>query len=81
LCGINFFPYQNFVKLHLAKADGSYAKELARLERMNLLILDDWDYNHLITMLNAIMQLIEDRHGKTSTVITLTTHQQNGMII
>ena len=42
-------------KLHLAKADGSYAKELARLERINLLILDDWgdrrsDYNHLTTM-------------------------------
>jgi DNA replication protein DnaC len=58
-------------KLHLAKADGSYAKELARLERMNLLILDDWglqplDYHAKM----AIMQLIEDRHGKTSTVIT-----------
>lgn len=39
-------------KLHIAKADGSYAKELAKLERMQLLILDDWgdrrsDYNPL----------------------------------
>jgi DNA replication protein DnaC len=58
-------------KLHLAKADGSYAKELAKLERMQLLILDDWGLqplDHHAKM--AIMQLIEDRHGKYSTVIT-----------
>ena len=58
-------------KLHIAKADGSYAKELAKLERLQLLILDDWglqplDYHAKM----AIMQLIEDRHGKTSTIIT-----------
>ena len=49
----------------------SYAKELARLERMNLLILDDWGLqplDHHAKM--AIMQLVEDRHGKTATVIT-----------
>ena len=58
-------------KLHIAKADGSYAKELAKLERLQLLILDDWGLqplDHHAKM--AIMQLIEDRHGKTSTVIT-----------
>jgi DNA replication protein DnaC len=58
-------------KLHIAKADGSYAKELAKLERMQLLILDDWGLqplDHHAKM--AIMQLIEDRHGKYSTVIT-----------
>lgn len=58
-------------KLHLAKADGSYMKELAKLERMHLLILDDWGLqplDHHAKM--AIMQLIEDRHGKSSTIIT-----------
>jgi DNA replication protein DnaC len=58
-------------KLHIAKADGSYAKELAKLERIQLLILDDWGLqplDHHAKM--AIMQLIEDRHGKYSTVIT-----------
>lgn len=58
-------------KLHIAKADGSYAKELAKLERLQLLILDDWGLqplDHHAKM--AIMQLIEDRHGKNSTVIT-----------
>lgn len=58
-------------KLHIAKADGSYAKELAKLERLQLLILDDWGLqplDHHAKM--AIMQIIEDRHGKNSTVIT-----------
>ena len=58
-------------KLHLAKADGSYIKELARLERYHLLILDDWGLqplDHHAKM--AIMQLIEDRHGKNATIIT-----------
>ena len=58
-------------KLHLAKADGTYPKELARLERMTLLILDDWGLqplDHHAKM--AIMQIIEDRHGKSSTIIT-----------
>ena len=38
-------------RLHLVKADGSYVKELARIEKMQVIILDDWgdrrsDYNH-----------------------------------
>jgi len=58
-------------KLHLAKADGSYAKELSKLERWQLLILDDWGLQAL--NLNArmtILQIIEHRHGKHSTIIT-----------
>ena len=58
-------------KLHLAKADGSYPKELARLEKIPLLILDDWGLqplDHHAKM--AILQLVEDRHGKSSTIIT-----------
>jgi DNA replication protein DnaC len=58
-------------RLHLAKADGSYIKELARLERCQLLILDDWGIQPLDTNARlAIMQIIEDRHGKSSTIIT-----------
>jgi DNA replication protein DnaC len=58
-------------KLHLAKADGSYAKELTRLEKMDLLILDDWGLQPLdFNAKMAIMQIIEDRHGKSSTIIT-----------
>jgi DNA replication protein DnaC len=42
-------------KLHLAKADGSYAKELGKLERWQLLILDDWGLQALD--LNARMAI------------------------
>jgi DNA replication protein DnaC len=60
-----------FQKLHLAKADGSYVKELARLERVHLLILDDWGLQPLDNHAKfAIMQLIEGRHAKSSTIIT-----------
>lgn len=58
-------------KLQLAKADGSYAKELAKLERWQLLILDDWGLQALdLNARMAILQIIEDRHGKHSTIIT-----------
>jgi DNA replication protein DnaC len=58
-------------KLHLAKADGSYAKELSKLERWQLLILDDWGLQALdLNARMAILQIIEDCHGKHSTIIT-----------
>lgn len=60
-----------FQKLHLAQADGSYVKELARLERQHLLILDDWGLQALsLHERLVLMQLIEDRHGRASTIIT-----------
>jgi DNA replication protein DnaC len=58
-------------KLHLAKADGSYIRELSRIEKYPLIILDDWGIQPLDTNARlAILQLIEDRHGKNSTIIT-----------
>lgn len=58
-------------RLQLAKADGSYIKELARLEKTQLLILDDWGLQPLDTQTKlTLLQIIEDRHGKAATVIT-----------
>jgi DNA replication protein DnaC len=58
-------------KLHLATADGSYAKELARIERLSLLILDDWGLPVLdLSARMALLQMMEDRHGKGSVIIT-----------
>ncbi len=58
-------------RLQLARADGSIIKELAKLEKLNLLILDDWGLHPLNTEAKlSILQLIEDRHGKNSTIIT-----------
>jgi len=58
-------------RLKLSKADGSYMKELARIERQNLLILDDFGLQPLDAQARqALMEIIEDRHGNQSTIIT-----------
>jgi len=67
--------YQNTAKLlsklKLAKADGSYLKELAKLERQHLLILDDFGIQPLDAQSRStLMEIVEDRHGKTSIIIT-----------
>lgn len=60
-----------FSKLKMAKADGSYISEIARIERQHLLILDDFGIQGLDAQSRAmLMEIIEDRHGKGSTIIT-----------
>ena len=57
--------------LHLARADGSFSKELARLERLHLLILDDWGLAPLdMEAKLALLQIMEDRYGRQATIIT-----------
>lgn len=58
-------------KLKMGKADGSYTKEVARIERQHLLILDDFGLQPFDTQSRAaLMELIEDRHGKGALIIT-----------
>ncbi len=60
-----------FGKLKMAKADGSYIREVAKIERQHLLILDDFGIQPLDgTSRAALMEIIEDRHGKSATIIT-----------
>ena len=60
-----------FARLKMAKADGSYLKEIARIERHDLLILDDFGIQPFDAQSRAaLMEIIEDRHGKTSLIIT-----------
>ena len=60
-----------FSKLKMAKADGSYIKEIAKMERQHLLILDDFGIQPLDSQSrSSLMEIIEDRHGKHSTIIT-----------
>lgn len=59
-----------FTLLKTSKADGSYIKEINKLEKQNLLILDDFGLKALDSMnRHAFMEIIEDRHGKQSTII------------
>ena len=58
-------------QLKMAKADGSAIKEMLRLEKLDVLILDDFGIQLLdVQSRMPLMELIEDRHGKKSTIIT-----------
>jgi len=60
-----------FARLRMAKGDGSYLKEISRLERQHLLILDDFGLQPLDSPNRlALLEIIEDRHGKGSVLIT-----------
>jgi DNA replication protein DnaC len=67
--------YTNTAKLmsHLkmAKADGAHLKELSKIEKQDALILDDFGVQPFDAQSRALlMDIIEDRHGKRSTIIT-----------
>ena len=60
-----------FTKLKLAKIDGTYLKELNKLLKVNLLILDDFGLqafdNHAR---EALMDIIDERFNTKSTIIS-----------
>lgn len=58
-------------RLLIAKAEGTIIKELAKLEKVQLLILDDWGMHPLDNQTKLfLLQIIEDRHQKAATIIT-----------
>jgi DNA replication protein DnaC len=60
-----------FERLILMKADGSYAKEIKKIEKTDLLIIDDFGHQPLDAIRRMIlMEILEDRHGRRSTVIS-----------
>ena len=59
-----------FSKLKFAKADGSYDKELNKIKKQNLLILDDFGLHPIDEQSKLILlELLEDRYGQSSTLI------------
>ncbi|MFO8233787.1 MAG: IS21-like element helper ATPase IstB [Bacteroidales bacterium] len=60
-----------FTRLKMSKADGSYIKELRRIEKHDLLILDDFGLQTINNQKQLmLLDVIEDRHHKKSTIIT-----------
>ena len=60
-----------FGRMKIAKADGTYLKELAKIERQDVLLIDDFGIQPLDAQNRAVlMEIIEDRHGKATTIIT-----------
>ena len=67
-----YFSMNRFIeKITLSKLDGSYLKLLNHLERQALIILDDFGLQPMQQDVKlALLQILEERHGKRSTLIT-----------
>ena len=60
-----------FGRMKIAKTEGSYLRELAKIEKQQLLMIDDFGIQGLDAQSrSALMEIMEDRHGKSSTIIT-----------
>jgi DNA replication protein DnaC len=59
-----------FAQLKLSKADGSYLKELGKIARRELILIDDFGLEALDTASRlSLLEILEDRHGRASTLI------------
>jgi len=60
-----------FSQLKLSKADGTYNKELDRIQKQEMIILDDFGIHPFDTQSRlSLLEIMEDRHGRGSTVIS-----------
>ena len=60
-----------FTELGTARGEGRYLRQLTTLAKVELLILDDWGLSPLVgDQLRDLLEILEDRHGRKSTLIT-----------
>jgi DNA replication protein DnaC len=60
-----------FADLDLAHGDGRFARLFRMLIKVDLLVLDDWGPDRLsASQRRDLMEIIEDRHGRGSVLIT-----------
>jgi DNA replication protein DnaC len=60
-----------FDELTLARADGTYARHLQRLARIDVLVIDDWALAAVQEPERQdLLEVLEDRHGTRSTIVT-----------
>src|ERR1700720_731891 len=60
-----------FADLDLAHGDGRFARLFRMLVKVDLLVLDDWGPDRLSAgQRRDLMEIVEDRHGRGSTLIT-----------
>lgn len=66
-----FITARLFNRLKLAKVDGTYNKELKKLMKLDLLILDDFGLQAFdVHAREALMDIIEDRFSNKSTIVS-----------
>ena len=57
-------------ELVLARADGSYARLLARIARFDVLVIDDWGLTPLDDLQRRdVLEIFEDRYAQRSTIV------------
>ena len=60
-----------FSQLKVTKAEGTYMKELKKLQSQDVLVLDDLGLHPFDTQNRlSLLEIMEDRHGMKSTIIT-----------
>ncbi len=60
-----------FARLKYAKADGTYAKELRKIQKQHVLIIDDFGLHPIDDQSKLmLLEILEDRYGEHSTIIT-----------
>ena len=58
------------MRMKLSRLDGTIIRFFEKLSKINLLILDDFGLTHLDGQQQLdLMEIIEDRHSKASTII------------
>ena len=74
-CSLGYRTYYSltgrlFQKLAVSKKDGKYLKELAKIYKSDLLILEDFGLSPFSQDKRLeLMDILEDRHGRKSTII------------
>ena len=68
---VSYFNTQKLLmRIKMARLDGSIMKFFDKLAKASLLILDDFGLSHLEQQQQYdLMEIIEDRHGRVSTII------------
>lgn len=60
-----------FTRLKMAKADGSYLRELAKIQKQDVVLFDDFGLQALDSQNRiTLLEIIEDRHNKGSLIVT-----------
>lgn len=60
-----------FDELRIARADGTYARQLTRIARVDVLVIDDFAISPVKDdERRDLLEVLEDRHGTRSTIVT-----------
>jgi DNA replication protein DnaC len=68
---VNYYNTQKFMlRIKMARLEGNILKFFDKIAKLNLLILDDFGLTNLEQQQQMdLMEIIEDRHGRSSTIV------------